>query len=91
MSKKRPEYIFFVRCENYVRLCKSVSPYFLLEEMQPHCPLEMNIIRIMPGNLRAVMEIEKLFSGYRHSGRWFHYTGKLKLWLETPIAGEVKL
>jgi hypothetical protein len=28
----------------------------------------MNILRIMPGNLRAEMEIEKLFSGKRHSG-----------------------
>jgi hypothetical protein len=76
------EKILFVKCENFVRLCRSSSTKWFLKDLQSNCPFELTIIKEIPGGIKLLGEIEKSFEHYRHQGQWFRYEGALKNWIE---------
>ena len=84
MSQLMKEKIFFIKCESFVRVCRSsYASKWVLSGMQTHCPFEMVVIKEIPGGIKLQQEIENTFSGYRHNGLWFRYEGELKRWLDS--------
>lgn len=77
------ERIYFIKCENFIRITRSSSdPKYMLRGMQPHCPFDMVIITSVPGGQKLQMALEKAFSRYQHNSLWFRYEGELKEWLD---------
>jgi hypothetical protein len=77
------ERIYFIKCENFVRFTRSaMSEPWLMQNLQPHCPFDMIVIKIVPGGLKLQTELSKTFARYRHNSLWFRYEGDLKAWLE---------
>jgi hypothetical protein len=80
------EKIYFVKCGDFVRFSRSsTTAHWLLKDLQPHCPLEMTIIKEVPGGLKLQSELEKTFKHYHHNSLWFRYEGELKEWLEDKL------
>jgi hypothetical protein len=57
----------------------------VIKDLQPHCPLEMTIIKEVPGGLKLQTELEKTFKQYHHNSLWYRYEGDLKAWLEDEL------
>jgi len=80
------ERIYFVRCGDFVRFSRSSTRAdWLLKDLQAHCPLEMTVIKDVPGGLKLQSELEKTFERYHHNGLWYRYEGDLKAWLEDEL------
>ena len=82
ISQLMRERILFIKCEVFVRICRSSQPKWFLKDLQSHSPFELTIIKNIPGNLKLAREIEALFASYRHQGQWFKYQGSFKSWIE---------
>ena len=76
------EKILFVKCENFVRLCRSSNGKWFLKDFQSYSPFELKVIKEIPGGIKLLAEIEKSFERYRHQGQWFRYEGAFKNWIE---------
>ncbi len=78
------EKIFFIKCQDFVRISRSAQPAkWLLNGMQPFCPFELTVIKAVPGGLKLQKELENTFGHYRHNSLWFRYEGEFKDWLES--------
>lgn len=76
------ERILFIKCEGFVRICRSHRPKWFLKDLQSHSPFELTIVKEISGGAKVVREIEELFASYRHHGQWFIYKDSLKSWIE---------
>ena len=81
----RQEYIFFVQCENYVKIARSMGPNYYLKDMSYHNPFELKILKKLCGNIKNEQSLKRKFSGYRHNGAWYRYEGKLKEFIEGTL------
>lgn len=77
------ERIYFIKCENFVRISRSAqTAKWVLNGMQPFCPFELSVITYVPGGLKLQMALEKTFCRYQHNSLWFRYEGEFKDWLD---------
>ena len=83
ISQLMRERILFIKCQDFVRICRSSQPKWFLKDLQSHSPFELTIIKQIPGGLKIAKEIEDLFVDYRHQGQWFKYEGSFKKWIES--------
>ena len=84
INKMMKEKVFFIKCGEFVRITRSSSsPKWVMAGMQPYCPYEMTVIKVIPGGLKMQQELEKTFAGYRHASLWFRYEGSLKQWIDS--------
>lgn len=82
ISQLMRERILFIKCEGFVRICRSSQPKWFLKDLQSHSPFELTIVKQIPGGLKIAREIEELFASYRHQGQWFKFQGSFKSWVE---------
>lgn len=82
------ERILFIQCEGFVRFTRTslTKHHWMLASMQSHSPFELKILKNIPGGLKVLNEIEKVFGHYRHQGKWFRYEGALKNWIDSVNA-----
>jgi len=81
-KKLKIEYVFFIKCENYIKIARSVHPRWMLRDMEYSNPFGLSILSQICGNHHIERELKRKFSGYRHKGSWYRYEGKLKEFIE---------
>ena len=84
---KRPKSrIYFIRCKGFVKIGRSDDPEARLLAMRTGNPLDLELLRTVPGGASEERHFHKKFRDQHHRFEWFRYAGALRAWLEPGYA-----
>lgn len=83
-SNMTPE-IYFIRCEDYVKIGIGYTPSDRIGTLQVGCPFELVMIGTIPGTIAEELALHRRFASMRIRGEWFRYEGDLKAYIEATV------
>lgn len=63
--------IYFVQCNNYIKIGNSTNPRKRLSDMQTASPYKLKLLKTIPGDYAEEERLHKKFRGIRVNGEWF--------------------
>lgn len=80
------EFIYFIRASNgNIKVGKSNNPTKRLCALQGACPLKLELLGTIPGNLDIERLIHLNFARHRTRGEWYRPTRRLLLFIEQAL------
>lgn len=80
--KKSNSVVYFIKCENFVKIGYATDANKRLLSMRTGNPFKLELLKTIDGDFSLEKNLHWRFSEYHHQFEWFKYEGKLKDWLE---------
>ncbi|HEV2557371.1 MAG TPA: GIY-YIG nuclease family protein [Microvirga sp.] len=71
------EFVYFIRCEGFVKIGRAFSPSARLRDFQVGSPFPLELLATEPGDDRREFALHHRFAEYRVRGEWFRLEGAL--------------
>lgn len=78
-----PGFVYFVRCEAYVKIGYAKNIINRLGGIAVNCPFPLTLVGYLKGSVETERELHNVFAEFRHQFEWFRY--------ETEVAEAIKL
>lgn len=75
--------VYFIRCNNYIKIGKSTDPWKRLAALQTGNPEQLEMLAIAPGGGEFESGLHSAFEGARQRGEWFEETDKLRSFIQS--------
>jgi hypothetical protein len=72
------ELVYFVRCENFIKIGVSTSPRYRAHSFRTGNPFDCRLIGLVKGGRLFEKELHKRFASRRHRDEWFHHSDELE-------------
>ena len=87
--------VYFLRCENYVKIGSSVNIEDRVRDLKTGNPFEIEILGAINDNGQAMCgpletEIHRSLERFRHKNEWFHYDGICKDYITAILLPRVR-
>lgn len=83
------KYVYFIQAKGQpspIKIGCSYDPDRRLRELQKHCPVELVLIGLIPGDQDKEAELHRRFKHLRSHGEWFHAFDDLVDFIEASKA-----
>lgn len=71
-------YVYFIRCEGYVKVGYSSNPSSRLRALAVMCPFPCHVIGKIPGGKKYEADIHVQLKDHHHRGEWFKWTEEVE-------------
>ena len=78
-------FVYFIRCENFVKIGKANDPDARLADLQVGNPIDLELLFSIPGSFRTERKFHQRFAASRHIGEWFRIEGKLMEYIKAEL------
>jgi hypothetical protein len=76
-EKRSPDKIYFIICEQYVKIGTTSNLEARLLDMRTGNPFKMELAASIAGGHRTERELHARYKEFRYQGEWFHLRGEL--------------
>jgi len=73
--------IYFIKCNNYVKIGRSIDPKRRLADLQTGNPFKLTLIRTLNEKDFEESTLHKKFNRFRVRGEWFRYSETIKMFV----------
>lgn len=73
--------IYFIKCNNYVKIGRSIDPKRRLVDLQTGNPFKLTLIRTLNEKDFEESALHKKFNRFRVRGEWFRYSETIKMFV----------
>lgn len=77
--------IYFVRCNQFVKIGYSSEPKERVWTLQTATPYKINILFFMPGDRWLEKDLHNRFGEYQHKGEWYKPEGRLLTFIKVNM------
>jgi hypothetical protein len=78
VTPKRSTYVYFVRCQNFIKIGIAVDPSDRLSQLQAGNPVTLELVSYIRAREPFERILHRRFAPYRYNREWFILDGKLK-------------
>lgn len=90
MNKKSTSYVYFMKCEQYVKIGSSTDIKERLADLSTGNPFPISILAVLEGSQKTEKELHKKYADYRlkSNSEWFHLSSEILK--DLTVIGAVK-